>query len=217
MSEDTSCGGRGWPCWAYCCSGCAGPYHPLATCCIGWCFCCGGGVGPCHVLLPLARLSRTNRLFSIFFVIIHPRPAHVPSRKALWCARMHIPSIVCTSSLLMCRRWWSFWQWGGQWYPSLWDGIWCEFKKDVLALCADGANSLFVWSKETMNELERKVGNTQKLQLHAIAYLWELCYDLLLAKNENVSVSPGFESLGLRVNKQTVCYYDHELFIYNHW
>ena len=37
--------------------------------------------------------------------------------------------------------------------------------------------------------------------LNAIAYLWELCYDLLLATDENVSVSPGFEAFGLRVNR----------------
>ena len=40
----------------------------------------------------------------------------------------------------------------------------------------------------------------KKLQLDAIAYLWEISYDLLLAKSENVSTSPGFESLGLKVN-----------------
>ena len=27
----------------------------------------------------------------------------------------------------------------------------------------------------------------------------ELCYDLLLAKHDNVSASPGFEALGLRI------------------
>ena len=30
-----------------------------------------------------------------------------------------------------------------------------------------------------------------------ISYLWELCYDRLLAKHDNVSASPGFEALGL--------------------
>ena len=64
----------------------------------------------------------------------------------------------------------------------------------------DQNDSLFVWNKETMSELEKRGGDVQKLQRDAIAYLWEIFYDLLLAKGENVSVSPGFEALGLRVN-----------------
>ncbi len=63
-------------------------------------------------------------------------------------------------------------------------------------------NSLFVWSDRTINELKQKGGNLQNLQLDAVAYLWELVYDLLLATADNVSQSPGFESLGLRVNKE---------------
>ena len=51
-----------------------------------------------------------------------------------------------------------------------------------------------------MKELKAKGGEVRKYQLDAVAYLWELCYDLLLDKSHNVSVSPGFESLGLRVN-----------------
>ena len=64
----------------------------------------------------------------------------------------------------------------------------------------DQNDSLFVWSKETMCELVKKGGDVKKIQRDAIAYLWEIFYDLLLAKSENVSVSPGFEALGLRVN-----------------
>lgn len=63
-------------------------------------------------------------------------------------------------------------------------------------------DSLFVWSKQTIDELNnKKDGNMQRMQLNAVAYLWELCYDLLLATDENVSVSPGFEAFGLRVNR----------------
>ena len=40
----------------------------------------------------------------------------------------------------------------------------------------------------------------QESQLLTISYLWEICVDLLLAKHNNVSVSPGFESPGLRIN-----------------
>ena len=82
-------------------------------------------------------------------------------------------------------------------------GMAFDTKEDVKSLCSYGADdSLFVWSKESMNELKKKGGKLQTLQLDAIAYLWEICYDLLLAKGENVSVSPGFESLGLRVNNK---------------
>ena len=38
-------------------------------------------------------------------------------------------------------------------------------------------------------ELKRG-GNFQKLQLDAVAYPWELCFDLVLANYENVSVIP---------------------------
>ena len=73
--------------------------------------------------------------------------------------------------------------------------------KDVTSLCSDDAeSSLFLWSKQSIDALKKKGGNFRKLQLDAVAYLWELCYDLVLANYENVSVSPGFESLGLVVN-----------------
>ena len=55
-----------------------------------------------------------------------------------------------------------------------------------------------VWSSESIDELKKQEGKMQTLQLNAVSYLWELCYDLLLANGENVSASPGFESLGLR-------------------
>ena len=42
-------------------------------------------------------------------------------------------------------------------------------------------------------------GNFQKLQFDAVAYLYEICYDIMLIATEhNVSESPGFEGLGLR-------------------
>ena len=74
---------------------------------------------------------------------------------------------------------------------------------NVAPLCSTGSsNSLFVWSQESMDELKRKGGKLQTHQLNVVAYLWEICYDLLLAKGDNVSESPGFEAVGLRVNKQ---------------
>lgn len=50
-----------------------------------------------------------------------------------------------------------------------------------------------------MAELKKKKGDLKRHQLDAVAYLWELCYDLLLASNDNVSESPGFEAFGLRL------------------
>ena len=63
------------------------------------------------------------------------------------------------------------------------------------------ADSLYVWSKEVTDELNKR-GDLSKLQLDAFSYLWELGYDLLLAKSDNVSASPGFETLLLRVNNE---------------
>lgn len=73
---------------------------------------------------------------------------------------------------------------------------------DVSNLCSSGeSGSLFVWNEEVMKELKGKGGDLNKVQLDAVSYLWEICYDLLLAKSHNVSVSPGYESLGMRVNR----------------
>ena len=85
--------------------------------------------------------------------------------------------------------------------------IYCDMAFDSKSstsstLCSQGkSDSLFVWDKEVMDELKRKGGQLRKVQLDAVAYLWELCYVLLLAEGDNVSASPGFESLGLRVNR----------------
>ena len=78
-------------------------------------------------------------------------------------------------------------------------------KVDVDALCEDNREArLFVWNNETMEELKRRGGSLKKLQLDAIAYLWEMFYDLALAdETDNVSVSPAFESFGLRVNNMS--------------
>ena len=56
--------------------------------------------------------------------------------------------------------------------------------------------------RESINELEQKGGRRKTHKLNAVAYMWEICYNLLLAKGENVSVSPGYENLGLRVNQK---------------
>ena len=84
-------------------------------------------------------------------------------------------------------------------------GMYCgmafDVKGDIAPLCCDGdEGGLFFWSDECINELKKKSGKLRTLQLNAIACLQEIFYDLLLAKTDNMSASPGFESLGFRVN-----------------
>ena len=67
-------------------------------------------------------------------------------------------------------------------------------------LCSESEpNSLYEWSKQTTDNLKRKDGSLENNKLRAVAYLWELCDDLLLAKADNLSRSPGFEGLGLSI------------------
>lgn len=60
----------------------------------------------------------------------------------------------------------------------------------------DTATGLFVWSDDAMGHLETlwhgQLGTSK--QLHMVGYLFELIYDLMLAPDDNVSCSPGFES-----------------------
>ena len=80
-------------------------------------------------------------------------------------------------------------------------GMAFDKKENVTSLCSDGEDdSLLVWNKETIAILKQRKGSLKENQLLAVSYLWELCYDLLLAKHDNVSASPGFEALGLRPN-----------------
>ena len=60
-------------------------------------------------------------------------------------------------------------------------------------------NSLYEWSKQATDNLKRKDGSLENNKLQAVAYLWELCDDLLLAKADNLSRSSGFEGLGLSI------------------
>ena len=73
--------------------------------------------------------------------------------------------------------------------------------EDGLPLCTDGTeNSLFVCTNTCTEILKQREGTLEDSQLLAIAYLWEICDNLLLANFDNVSGSPGFESLRLRIN-----------------
>ena len=76
-------------------------------------------------------------------------------------------------------------------------------KADVTSLVStDDSRSLLVWTSETINALKGYDRELRKLQLDVVAYLWELCYDLLLEEADSISDSPGFESLGLRINRK---------------
>jgi hypothetical protein len=59
----------------------------------------------------------------------------------------------------------------------------------------DATTGLFVWSDDAMTHLENVWDGelVASKQLHMVAYLFELVYDLMLAPEENVSSSPGFE------------------------
>mmetsp|Transcript_39644 Transcript_39644/g.58855 ORF Transcript_39644/g.58855 Transcript_39644/m.58855 type:complete len:146 (-) Transcript_39644:15-452(-) len=68
-----------------------------------------------------------------------------------------------------------------------------------------GSKGLFVWSKDTIEFLKSRRGQTslKDMQLHMVAYMLELSYDLLLATGNNVSTQPGYEKFGL-INKSRV-------------
>ena len=71
----------------------------------------------------------------------------------------------------------------------------------VSPLCSDGTeNSLVVWTNTCTDILKQREGTFGDTQLLAIAYLWEICDGLLMAKFDNVSSSPGFVALGLRID-----------------
>ena len=73
-------------------------------------------------------------------------------------------------------------------------GMEFDRKEDFTPLCSEGAeNSLFVWIKDCITILKQRYCSLQESQLLEISYLWEICDDLLLAKKDNVSFSPGFE------------------------
>lgn len=87
-------------------------------------------------------------------------------------------------------------------YLEMFCGMAFDRKKDVSPICSVNSHkSLFAWSDLIMRELKKKDGSLRDNQLVAISYLWEMVDDLLLDRRHNVSVSPGFESFGLRINK----------------
>ena len=86
-------------------------------------------------------------------------------------------------------------------YLKMYCAIAFDRKEDVASLCSEGeSSSLLVWSREALARSAKEDGNMRNRRVDAVAYLWELCYDLVLASSDNVPQSPGFESFGLRNN-----------------
>jgi len=58
----------------------------------------------------------------------------------------------------------------------------------------DAADSLIVWGGITVKELKSRAGkkgvSLKRMQLTAVAYLLELCYDLMVAKSEKCIQQP---------------------------
>ena len=68
-----------------------------------------------------------------------------------------------------------------------------------------GSMGLLVWSEDIIDSLNRRrQANVQTslkdTQLHMVAYMLELSYDLLLGASNNISTQPGYEHFGL-INK----------------
>jgi hypothetical protein len=75
-------------------------------------------------------------------------------------------------------------------------------------ICAPNpATGIFYWSEETLTRLGNinfsGDGSLRAKQLHAVGYLLELYYDLLISPIDNISRSPGFETcLGIFGNTE---------------
>jgi hypothetical protein len=66
----------------------------------------------------------------------------------------------------------------------------------VSVLCSKG---LLFWPEDVLGRLRttgcfRGCSTLEEKQLHMVGYLFELAYNLMIAPQDNVSRSPGFES-----------------------
>jgi hypothetical protein len=73
----------------------------------------------------------------------------------------------------------------------------------VSVLCSsDAATGILQWPTWALNDIDKSSINgaaTLELkQLHAVGYLFELAFELMLSPSADLSESPGFESFGLR-------------------
>jgi len=71
---------------------------------------------------------------------------------------------------------------------------------------SNSRKGIFTWDKKCIDSLNKceKDGETslEDKQLHMVAYLLELGYDLMLGAGMNVSTMPGFERFGLVNHKK---------------
>jgi hypothetical protein len=62
----------------------------------------------------------------------------------------------------------------------------------------DDQNGIFVWDKDCVSRILKcnmpGAVTLNDRKLHMVAYLCELCYDLMIAPGTNISMSPGFET-----------------------
>ena len=82
----------------------------------------------------------------------------------------------------------------------------CDDKNTGQICAVEEEDCLFFWSKDFVEFLAKKAQTREttleRVQLSAVAYLWEICYDVMLSHSENISDSPGFEGFGLRMRKR---------------
>ncbi len=62
-------------------------------------------------------------------------------------------------------------------------------------LLTDGV--VFKWPIDVMDYLKSKPRELHEEQIHAVSLLLEHGFDLCIAPSDNISINPGFESLGL--------------------
>ena len=71
-----------------------------------------------------------------------------------------------------------------------------------MLVATSAADGILFWPAVSITRIDktnfRGVANLKEKQLHMVGYLFELCYDLMLSPNDNVSQSPGFEACGLK-------------------
>ena len=65
-------------------------------------------------------------------------------------------------------------------------------------MCSSDLGGVFLWPPNVLERVNKVklVGCTslQEKQLQIVGYLFELFYDLMISPEDNVSVSPGFET-----------------------
>ena len=73
------------------------------------------------------------------------------------------------------------------------DAPYVNYEKDCYQ---KGSTGLLVWTIDSLNS-RRGQASLKDMQLHMVAYMLELSYDLLLAPSNYISTQPGYEKFGL--------------------